>query len=81
MPYAANGLISQDEIENSIEITEGEYNYLLLGVLDGKIIQIVNNEAVLVDSITEPVSASDNIRNTPEGLFGGPNLKEIFNGN
>lgn len=36
MPYAADGMISQVEIEGGIPITEDQYTQALVGMLDGK---------------------------------------------
>jgi hypothetical protein len=48
MPYAANGVISQDPVEGGIEITEQEYDAALEGVLSGKVI-VVSGGAMSVD--------------------------------
>ncbi len=40
MPYAANGLISHDEIEGGIEITEDQYAEALAGMESGKVVTI-----------------------------------------
>lgn len=40
MPYAANGLISHDEIEGGIEITEAQYSEALAGMESGKVVTI-----------------------------------------
>lgn len=40
MPYAANGLISQDEIEGGIEITAEQYAEALAGMESGKVVTV-----------------------------------------
>lgn len=54
MPYAANGVISQDEIEGGVEISEAEYLGLLDGMMTGQIVTVEDGEVVLVDPPPPP---------------------------
>lgn len=49
MPYAANGVISQDEIEGGVDISDAEYMELLDGMMTGQVVTIEGGEVVLVD--------------------------------
>lgn len=42
MPYAANGHISQASITGGISITEQQYKNALAGMMEGKVVSIVN---------------------------------------
>ncbi|MDF3858082.1 hypothetical protein P3W70_06980 [Achromobacter denitrificans] len=40
MPYATNGAISRDPIENGLQITDEQYTLALAGMLEGKVVSI-----------------------------------------
>lgn len=54
MPYAAHDTISTDPLENGIYITEIQYAEALNGMLDGKLIRIVNGELSIQDPPPPP---------------------------
>lgn len=43
MPFAANGQISTTYFEGAVEISEGQYNVALEGMLSGKVVVVVEN--------------------------------------
>ena len=49
MPYAGNGLISQDPIDGGVEITQTQYVQALDAMLAGKIIAIEGDSIVIED--------------------------------
>lgn len=49
MPYAKDGVISQDLLGDGIEISESEYQLALSEMLDGKEVKIIDGSLVLVD--------------------------------
>lgn len=81
MPYAADGRIAQDEFEGAIEISDQQYSESLDGVMEGKEVSIVDG-AMVIDwpkqNADDAIRA--NILNAPAGLFGGPTLKDTFDG-
>lgn len=80
MPYAINGAVSQDQLEGGLEITDAQYIEAIEGMMEGKVVSIVNGFSV-IDPTPTVNQTNQNIIDVPENLFGGPNLKEIFNGN
>lgn len=54
MPYAANGLISRDPIEDGIEITEMQYAEALAGMESGKVVTIDRGFKVVFLAEPEP---------------------------
>lgn len=81
MPYAANNQLSTDPIEGGIEITDEQYTEAIDGLVEGKVISI--DDGFKVEFPQPPANAEVNaqILSAPSSLFGGPQLRDIFNGN
>lgn len=55
MPYAHNGQISQDPIDGGVQITEAQYHEALAGMMDGKVVSILDGFAVIDPADPEPL--------------------------
>ncbi|QGA51057.1 hypothetical protein [Pseudomonas brassicacearum] len=65
MPFASNGKISRDPIDEGIEITEQQYAAALAGILEGKVVSIDGGLSVTLPP--EPV-APPLIEPTPDEI-------------
>ncbi|AMG36241.1 hypothetical protein [Achromobacter xylosoxidans] len=54
MPYAAYGLISQEQIDGGLLITEAQYAEALAGMLEGKVVTVDGGFKVEFPPVPEP---------------------------
>lgn len=84
MPYAANGLISQDQIEGSIEITAEQYVEALAGMESGKVVTIDGGFQVAFpaapEAPEEPEPTLDDLKSRKSDEITAACLAEIDSG-
>lgn len=59
MPYAAHGLISQEQIDGGIEITTAQYAEALDGMLNGKVVTVDGGFKVAFPPAPEPEAPTE----------------------